>query len=95
MPCTPLFMDEYMTRSYHLIKDYVRLWNHAHERAVRARLRPTETSAGRVLSGYTAFYRQCLLDGIVDLRSENDPLSAILDTDLAPCGDAEGGGDER
>ncbi len=94
MPCTTLFMDQYLPRSYRLLKDYVRLWNHATERAVRAKLKPTETATDRVVSGFTAFYRQCLLDGIVDLKAGNASLKRVLDTDLAAYGHTREWGDE-
>jgi hypothetical protein len=90
MPCTTLFMDQYMPRSYRLFSDYVRLWNHATERAVRANLKHTEVTAERVISGYAAFYRHCLLDGFVDLKAGNETMKTILETDLAPYGAAEG-----
>lgn len=89
MPCTTLFMDQYLPRSHKLFTDYVRLWNHATERALRANLKHTETTAERVISGYAAFYRQCLLDGLVDLRAGNETMKTILDTDLASYGAAE------
>lgn len=89
MPCATLFMDQYLPRSYRLLKDYVRIWNHAAERAVRAKLKPTETATDRVVSGFTAFYRQCLLDGVVDLRAGSASLKRVLDTDLGAYGATE------
>ncbi len=93
MPSTTLFMDQYIPRSYFLMKDYVRLWNHATEPAMRANLAPTQPTTERIITGYNTFYRQCLLDGIVDLKVGNEYLKRVLETDLASYGQTQEGED--